>query len=453
MGLSERPREPALAGPGDPGLVVRSARVAQGLTLAQLGTRCCLSASQVSRYETGRSRPDMAVLRAFATALGIPPQQLGLAGRLAMNGGREEMLRSTVAREPLEDGGDPVRRRELLTVAGLAGVAVVGAPAVRAAIPKPDGLSRQLERVLLDPGSHVPVPVAELEGTLRAAQAAFSACHYEQVAALLPGLAAGAHDARDAANGRTRDRLTTVAAGAYGLTSEMCVKTGEDAMAWVAADRALTVARTGGDPATVAAATRTMAISMRRAGHREGATRLLTDTANGLGVGSGDPPPQLLALYGSMLCTAAYSSAQAQHAAHALDLIDEAASAAARMRGVRPAGPAFTIDTVEEYKIGIHTVLGNSGQALTAARQVRQQELPTAERHARFCVDLARAWALHGRADRATEALLCAGRHAPEEVRRRSVQDLVAQLLQTKSAPGGLRSLVQAGRDPVQRRP
>ena len=62
------------------GAVVRGARTAQGLTLAELGRRTGYSAAQVSRYERGlASLTDIAVLRRFADALEIAPQILGLA--------------------------------------------------------------------------------------------------------------------------------------------------------------------------------------------------------------------------------------------------------------------------------------------------------------------------------------------------------------------------------------
>jgi transcriptional regulator with XRE-family HTH domain len=62
------------------GALVRGARTAQGLTLAELGRRTGYSAAQVSRYERGlASLTDIAVLRRFAEALQIAPQLLGLA--------------------------------------------------------------------------------------------------------------------------------------------------------------------------------------------------------------------------------------------------------------------------------------------------------------------------------------------------------------------------------------
>jgi hypothetical protein len=72
-------------------------------------------------------------------------------------------------------------------------------------------------------------------------------------------------------------------------------------------------------------------------------------------------------------------------------------------------------------------------------------ELPSPERYGRHCVDTARAWAAHGRPDRAVQALLAAERHAPEEVDRPSVRDLVSGLFYAPTAtPDGLRGL--AGR-------
>lgn len=76
----------ALAAPGRQqlGAIVRSARVARGLTLADLGQRTGYSAAQVSRYERGLAPlTDIAVLRLFADALAISPQLLGLSAEPA----------------------------------------------------------------------------------------------------------------------------------------------------------------------------------------------------------------------------------------------------------------------------------------------------------------------------------------------------------------------------------
>jgi hypothetical protein len=82
------------------------------------------------------------------------------------------------------------------------------------------------------------------------------------------------------------------------LVSDLAAKAGEDGVSWVAADRALAAAKDSGDPATIAAASRAVAIAMRRMGHYDTATRLLTGTALSLGADRGNPPAPVLAAYG-----------------------------------------------------------------------------------------------------------------------------------------------------------
>jgi hypothetical protein len=91
-----RPNEPAprrsAAGPPkgqDAGAIVRAARLAAGLTLADLGRRCNYSASQVSRYERGiQPLTDIGLLRRFSQVLAIPPQAFGLAPPDSSRAGR-----------------------------------------------------------------------------------------------------------------------------------------------------------------------------------------------------------------------------------------------------------------------------------------------------------------------------------------------------------------------------
>lgn len=75
MDSGHRIQERAARADGEPGAEVRRARVAGGLTLAQLGERTGYSAAQISRFERGLAPlNDIAVLWLFADALAIPPQ-------------------------------------------------------------------------------------------------------------------------------------------------------------------------------------------------------------------------------------------------------------------------------------------------------------------------------------------------------------------------------------------
>jgi transcriptional regulator with XRE-family HTH domain len=439
-------RAHALAEAGDIGGVIRLARQARGWRQEDLANAAGFSRSTISRLETGsRAGTDITMIRDVAAKAGIPPAILGVVLRIPGPPPVTVASEATPVHPALED--DPVRRRELL--AGLAGVSAAALlPAPRAAATAgADPVTAALEEILASgPGPAAPVPARVLEARLAAAWRAFNACRYQALAGWLPGLIAATAACRaDAAPGAARAAASAAVADAYVLASELAEKTGDDGMAWVAADRSLTAARDSGNPATIAASSRAIAIAMRRLGHYDAATSMLTRTALSLEADHGDPPAPVLAAYGSLLCTAAYASAQNGRRHQAVDLVTEAGAAAARTPDGTVTRPAFSAASVKVYQIGIYNALGDSAAALAHARLVVQAQLPTPERHARFWVDTARAWQQHGRPDQAYRALLAAERHAPEEIRRASVRTLITTMAQGPGPrPYGLRQL--AGR-------
>ncbi|HEV7896225.1 MAG TPA: hypothetical protein VGP31_00045 [Planosporangium sp.] len=287
-----------------------------------------------------------------------------------------------------------------------------------------------------------PIEVPALAEGLVYARRAFSASHYDHLATQLADLIAGAAATRRHRQGSDRDAATAVLAASYRLASELCVKRNDDALAWVLADRALTTARDNGEPAHVALASRSVAIAMRRAGHHDDAVALLSTCATQLQPG-GHPTDAGLATYGSLLCTAAYASAQAGNRGNADTLIKEATDAASRVTAPVNAGEiTFSPTNVAVYKIGIFTALSDSAQALEQASTVDVRLLDTSERYARYCIDTARAWEQHGRPDRASHALHAAENRAPEELRRPSSHELITRLLYAPTVtPSGLRNL------------
>lgn len=97
---------------GEYGTVLRLARLQRGWTQAQLADRATCNQSSISRYESGVHRlVDTDLLGHLAQVLGISPRLFGLTAAPA-------------------NEGDDVRRRDLLTSAGiaLAGVVVGDAP-------------------------------------------------------------------------------------------------------------------------------------------------------------------------------------------------------------------------------------------------------------------------------------------------------------------------------------
>jgi transcriptional regulator with XRE-family HTH domain len=448
-------RTPAVqeaAAAGHFGALIRMARIARQLSLIRAGKLVGYSASTLSRIETGqRKLTDVTQLRRFADVLGIPPHLFGLAMRTAPAAAGAAALPSapapiTVGGTLREGGDDPVRRRELLAgLVGVTGSALAGAAArplgARAAL-----TAQQLQPLLTGgPSRGFPaVGVQVLRGRLAAAHATFCACRYGELAGIMPGVIATAQASLDEATGQQHDQISALLADAYSLASDLCTRLHDDALAWVTAERARSAAQASGDPASIAEAARMTSIALRRHGHHETATALLTSTALDLGADSGEPATDLLATYGSLLCTAAYTAAQHGSRRQALELITEAETAAARLGGAQAPHTPFSPTNVSIYQIGVHTALGDAGTALDHARKIDLRSLPTPERQARYCVDTARAWHRFGSHGKCFQALQAADRCAPEELRRSPMRLLVASLLDAPGpTPSGLRELAE----------
>lgn len=413
-----------------PGAIVRGARMAQGLSLAQLGARVGYSASQLSRYERGIAPlTDITVLRRFAEALGLPPGVFGLSPPDGQGATRHAVFtehRSHAARgnnvdheRPWEDGDDPVRRREMLaSAAALAGAAVLGQAGTARNGTRP-GSSAALEDVLYGRADTAPVPLAGLRTAVTRAREDFRTARYDRLPGTLPRLIAAAQATSDNAGTRERAEASGLLADAYILAADFAVKINDDPLAWMTAGRALQAAQSGNDPLALADARRAVATAMRRAGHPDRACDLLIRACHDIEP-AGQPVPGQLAMYGTLLNVAAYTAATAGNRGAARDYIAEAASAAARLgSAASPRQPAFGPAGVTLYQVSIAQVLGDNGTAISHARKLQPADIPTPERQGRYWIDVARAYHQWGKPESCYAALLAAERAAPAEVRYR----------------------------------
>jgi transcriptional regulator with XRE-family HTH domain len=418
------------------GMIVRSARQARNMTLAELGAQCGYSAAQLSRYERGLAPlTDITTLRAFAGVLNIPPADLGLAPdrrRPGAPGSADVRFFPPCGRSVVEDGGeedDPVRRRSVLTLAGLAAPAavlgrmdeaLVSLPTPRS-VASPDDMTRMLARAgrQFDDGRLAPL-VREL-----------------------PDLLAAGHDLVD--RSPSDEKRMALLARSYDLASETLHKAGGMQAARITADRAVTYAGLSGDPLAQAMAARSYGVVLRHEGRQERAAQV-TYTAAGRLAGTRLTSGGEASVLAQILCTSAYSAAQAGDRDRAISLIGEAAVAARHVRpdpggsGRFPVTPA----QVAQYKVGVHWSLGEPGEALRAGRELRPPQFPTAERRARLYTDLARVWDQAGHPDRAIAALLAAHGQAASEVRDRpSIRALALDLARAHPARPGADKLAK----------
>jgi transcriptional regulator with XRE-family HTH domain len=430
------------AGRRDAGAIVRSARQAAGLTLADLGRRTGYSPSQVSRYERGIAPlTDTTVLRRFADALALSPQTFGLlptwpTGHVTPIGVGSVTTDGTAPKVGCEpewkDGEDPVRRRELLTgAAGLAAASALGLP-IPARAARTTNPTGELETLLYRHGSvgAEPVRLTVLRTATSRARGLFQAARYERLSAELPRLIATAAATCDHADGQQRLTAEALLADAYILTSGFMVKLNDDQLAWATADRAAQAAEASGDPLILADARRSVATVMRRTGRPDRARTLLIGAADDITPRHGATPEQL-SMYGTLLQVAAYTAAVDGDRTEAGELITAAHAAAMRLgRDVNHRHTAFGPTNVALHQISIAQVLGDNGAAIAHAKALNPTAIPTAERRGRYWIDVARAWHQWGKPEACYRSLLAAERAAPAEVRYRPpVRRMTADLL------------------------
>jgi hypothetical protein len=155
----------------------------------------------------------------------------------------------------------------------------------------------------------------------------------------------------------------------------------------------------------------------------------------------GDPSPDQLSMYGTLLEVAAYTAAVDGNRHAATELIGEAKTTATRLgRDANYRFTAFGPANVALYQVSIAQVLGDNGTAIEHAKTLRPATIATAERQGRYWIDVARAYHQWGKPGPCYHALLAAEHAAPAEVRYRPPVHRIAEDLlradRRQSLPG-----------------
>lgn len=420
------PRARALIAAGNTGGLIRWARLERGWRQIDLGKATGYSASAVSRLETAeRPATDLDMLKPFAAALVIPP------GVLAAVLGVTPIQATTVAtaERHAEPEEDPMKRRALLA----AGLAV------------PLSMLNNLDEslALLPEPSTAPTP-ANLLADYRTAKALFNTGAHARLVEMLPNLLATAEAC--AASGEATDYARLAAC--YDLATEALSKIGRYGASRITADRSTTYSRLSGSPLAAAASARAFSIVLRHEGRTSTAQRVTLHAAAQVEA-TGLTTPAQAATFAQMLCTVAYTAAEAGDRDRALEMIGEAERAAALLPEPAAGPPSFTVTpaSVTLYKVGVLWSLGDSGAAVHAGRNLRAAQFPTAERRGRLHTDMARAYWQWGKPEQTAHALLDAHRAAPSEVRDRpSIRAIVTDLTQRHPHTSGVRELAATAR-------
>ncbi|WP_254910150.1 helix-turn-helix domain-containing protein [Micromonospora sp. NBS 11-29] len=288
------------------------------------------------------------------------------------------------------------------------------------------------------------LPVDQMAQKVAHAWMAFQHARYPQVTELLPSLLADAE--RTFAGEPAAGRMPLVEA--YRITASLLVKLGDPDVAWLAVDRAMNAAT--GDRTLVAAAAVQLGQVLRAHGQTRVAKSVMLAAAYRIAppvVEFGLPPE--LSLCGTLLIQAALAAARHGDTRTAADLLDEAATLAARVDdGHDHHRTGFGPTAVDLARSAAAVELGDTVDAVawhdTAVRRDGWQWLP-AEHRAAHLLDVARAHLHADDAISAGRALMEAHRVAPAELRHRPAgRDVLAQVVHDPTAPTMLIHLAAA---------
>ncbi|MBQ1047113.1 helix-turn-helix transcriptional regulator [Micromonospora sp. C51] len=312
-----------------------------------------------------------------------------------------------------------------------------------------DGVRTALARYGTFPLVECQVPVVQVRRQVGHAWLTYQHARYPQVVRLLPGLL-------DAARGIPRTDAELLMQ-VYRIASSVLVKLDEPDLAWLAADRAATVA--GGDALWAGAAAISVGQALRAAGRERLALTSTLDAAVRLvplspAAGAPDPTPGATAVGGTLLLQAALAAASCGEARQAGQLLDRAAALAdaspERAGGERSAGEdaqrtCFGPVVVESARVLVAVERGEAAEAVCRHEVVIRRDgwrrLP-AEYRGAYLVDAARAYLLAGDLLGAGRMLVAADAVAPAEVRSRSsARTLLAEIARGRPAPAGVARL------------
>ncbi|MEN1887952.1 helix-turn-helix domain-containing protein [Streptomyces mirabilis] len=401
--------------PPTTGQRIKELRRAAGMSQADLATAMGRSESWVSQVERGVQPVErLAILQGLADALGVSVRE----------------VRPDAALSPA-DLVDHTPEPESNDLDGLR-VALTGHPALGS---------------LFDRGPSSPVPaLAEFRHLVDQAweyvHASSFAALSDHLAKLLPAIEVAVRHAPAA----DRVELHSLRARSYQAAAASFTRQDQADAAWVAADRALQAAEMAGQPLEVVAGLFRMAHAFMRQQHMDQAEQAAKSAVEVLDPRTEDPacPPEELSLLGAMNLVLAVINAREGNRPGTHAHLNRAGQIATRLGEDRnDFDTEFGPTNVRLHAVSTAVELGDAGLALEIATEVDAGGL-SAERQARFLLDVARAHAQRRHVGEATAALLEAETLAPEQIRdhhlaREIIRDLIQ--LSGRRVPDTLREL------------
>jgi transcriptional regulator with XRE-family HTH domain len=246
--------------------------------------------------------------------------------------------------------------------------------------------------------------------------------------------------------GERRTRVYRIVSTMYQSAAALLAKLGDTESGWIASDRALMAAEHGGDPLLVVAGQYRLAqvlMEPTRLNHARYAAQLALEAVESH---LDDRGPEAVSLWGSLHLALAVIAAREGNRGDAWSHLKKAAQAAAEVGDIRNGFETeFSLTNVRLHEVAVAVELGDAGEALDRAAHVDASML-SAERRARFLIDLARAYGQRRKPSEAVASLLEAEAVTADQVRDHPrVRELVTDLLRAEGgdASAELKALAQ----------
>lgn len=294
-------------------------------------------------------------------------------------------------------------------------------------------------------GQPEPPDVAALRAEVERAWTLTHRGDYADLAELLEGLVPRLEAATRAGTDEERPDLFRLLASMYHTCSAALANMGEPEAAWIAVDRAVVAAERAGDPLLMAAGEFRLSIVFLGARHYHQAATVSGSAADALMPLAETGQPQAVALRGALTLQRALAAGRLNQAEEAYAHLRHAKEMAEQVgEGRNDYNTEFGPTNVALHEVSVAVDLGDAGVALRAAAAVDPSDL-SAERQARFGIDLAQAHAQRRQVNEAVSALEDARQLLPEMFRAKpSVRQLVADLLAMSPLPSDqLRALAR----------
>jgi transcriptional regulator with XRE-family HTH domain len=279
--------------------------------------------------------------------------------------------------------------------------------------------------VFRPPNQQGPPNLTRLSQQVTYAWTSFQNARYPTLGRILPSLLQQAQDVvLLSSNDDERLAARVLLSQTYQVTASALWKVKETDLAWLAAERGLSVAEQTGDSLLISDAARRVAQCLMATDHHSQALELLQADIDRLKPALGAASPEHLSLYGMLFLLGGVVAARCGRAAAARDLLAEGGTVAARLGADRNERfTAFGPTNVLLHQVAALLDLGDGGAAVEVAGRVNPDglvKLPR-ERRANFLVDNARGLAQQGSDEAAVAALWKAPVLAPDEIRCRPI--------------------------------